>query len=174
MRKIFVIVFIVFLSSCQNDRRIMTDAVSQMIGKAIVFPDDLFVFNNPEDIDIQNYLSVRSVVVYIDAYECSICKIKEMREWDKLILRFWEMEIPTIVIVNSENIQEYIQETKLQNIKPILAYDANGVFSDINNLSDDPRLHSFLLENGSISLVGNPYTNPHVEELYLKFLNEIQ
>lgn len=91
-----------------------------------------------------------------------------MRLWEEPWQKFIDRGIPTVIILDTDDIAEYKKEVDLQKVKPLFVYDIEGKFKELNRLPENPELHSYLLKGDTVVLVGNPYMNSRLFELFLK------
>ena len=174
MRQIFhtfclFLLLMILLSSCKRRNQELLNTVNTLIGKRLSIPTQVMVFNDPEHLgrEALQYDGYK-ILIYLNPYTCSACKVKEMRLWEESWQQFIECGVPTIVLVDTEDLIGYKKEVDLQKVKPLFAYDVEGSFKSKNNLPDKPELQSFLLKKDTVVLVGNPYLNPRILELYFK------
>ena len=124
---------LVLLSSCKDRNQDLLDNVNSLIGKPLSMPSNLIVFN---DSDNQGRSLIHStdyrIIIYLDPFTCSVCKVKEMRLWDERVEHFLKRGIPTIILVDTDDILGYKKEVDLQKVKPLFAYDIEGKFMSQN------------------------------------------
>ena len=133
------------INSCKDRTQDLLDTVNALIGKQLVIPQDLIVFNDSghRGNRIRQEEGYK-ILFYLNPYSCSACKVKEMRHWEAPCLEFMDRGIPTVVLVDTEDITEHKREVDLQQVKPLFAYDVEGRFKSLNKLPDNPELQSFL------------------------------
>lgn len=164
-----VLSLLLSLSSCKSRQQALMGQVNSLIGKQLTFPEEMLFFNDAGHQGKTVFQDAGyKILIYLNPYACSACKVKEMRLWEEPWQRFIDRGIPTIILVDTDDIAEYKKEVDLQKVKPMFAYDIEGKFKDLNRLPENPNLHSYLLKGDSIVLVGNPYMNPRLFELFLK------
>lgn len=149
------------------------DQVNSLIGKQLTFPEEILFFNDAGHQGKTVFQDTGyKILIYLNPYACSACKVKEMRLWEEPWQKFIDRGIPTVILVDTDDISEYKKEVDLQKVKPMFAYDIEGIFKELNRLPGNPELHSYLLKGDSIVLVGNPYMNPRLFELFLKTIGQ--
>ena len=168
-----IVLIVLTIFSCRSRQQILLDTVNSLIGKQLIFPQELIVFN---DIDHLGKESLHDegykILIYLNPYTCSACKVKEMRLWDGPWKEFQEQGVPTIVLIDTDDMLEYKKEVDLQKVKPLFVYDVAGQFMPLNKLPENPDFQSYLLKGETIVLVGNPYMNPRLFELFLKEIEQ--
>lgn len=153
--------------SCKNNKQVLIKSVDSLLGTHIAIPEELFFFNDPDRLGktvLQD--PGYKILIYLNSNTCSVCKVKEMRMWEESYQFFSDRGVPTIILVETDTLLDYKEEVDRQKIKPLFAVDVEGKFKSLNKLPEDPLLQSFFLKGSTIVLVGNPYTNPQLLELF--------
>lgn len=158
--------------ACKNTRQSLTESINSLVGQNIIMPKDIVYFNESNHVEVFFQNADYKILIYLPKHICSTCKIKEMRMWEEVCVRFADLGVPTLVLVDTEDISFYIKEVAIQQVRPVFAYDIETQFETLNKLPDDPQLQAFLLKGNTIILVGNPFINPRICELFLTTIGE--
>ncbi len=118
------------------------------------------------------------LIVYSDSSECNLCAIKKMYDWNdyikmssalhgKIVFRF-------IVTAPKGMLEEIKKAYFFSNVQSPIYIDTTGVFLKNNpSLPSERIFHTFLLDkNDHVILVGNPLSNPNIEELFMNIIEE--
>lgn len=172
---ITVMAIIASLSSCDTSRKEQNEVVKEWIGKEIVFPENMVYSIGGDTVDPRNLSADFTVVTYIDSSGCTPCRMR-LREWDETINRLnslSDFDVRLVMVVNSslrEDVDSGIENRKF--LHP-MAEDAEGVFDKANNLPSKESYRTFLLNSDNeVVILGNPVTNPKIEDVYIKAITE--
>lgn len=120
------------------------------------------------------------MVVYVDTTECSPCTLDKMFLWNDLLMECDSLYGNTLKFVfifapKQEQIEDARFSVESSGLASCVYLDTAYTFRNVNpNMSQDRRLHSFLLnDRDSVILVGNPLENQQIRTLLIKIVNEI-
>ncbi len=156
--KSFVFVLLLSLLSCNNEiknKETLNGKIERF--KKIILPKNKLL--NRKQLKIVTYING-------DCYAC----VKELEEWKEWLVRD-SINIQFLFIYESTDtahFNSYIK--KYFNIEYPLVYDNESEYLSKNNINKyDKMFQTFLLDkNDSVILVGNPFLNKKLAELYRK------
>ena len=138
--------FMILISSCKDrDKNAISEQLNDLYGKKIEFVhQDRYVING------------RDTVIAEDKNTC------------------FNENVHFVIIVQNSDYHSFEHDAH-HNIPDFpFVYDPTGLFLTVNDLPDDNRFHSFLLDrNNKILLVGNPLGNDNLWELYKRQIREL-
>jgi hypothetical protein len=176
MKKIvFVILLLCTFAACNKygKYRKTISILDHLLGDSITFHHKNIYYINSQDTVIEDkneyeYL----IVVCTHPSDCEVCEWK-LDEWflkRKEILMYNE-NVDFKFVIQSRNYDEaghYIIHA-MPDI-PVI-YDSTGVFIKQNNLPEEQRYHTFLLDkNKKILLVGSPIGNDKLWDMYKEII----
>lgn len=174
--KVFLVSLFTFLSSCDNSR--INPAVSDLMYRHINIPLDKLekrecsYFKRKTDIDKEYTL-----IVYLEEVSCVPCEISELSKierenrndelWNKLHKTF-------IVNAHPRDVNTLYTIACGQRIENDVFFDTCGIFRKNNPVITDSKVcHSFILDSDNkVILVGNPFKNSKLKELFSKVVKE--
>ena len=149
--------FMILISSCKDrDKNAISEQLNDLYGKKIEFVhQDRYVINGRDTVIAEDKNTCFKIVVFADSLGCQPCNLR---------LGELGLKVREIKYINAHhNIPDF----------PFV-YDPTGLFLTVNDLPDDNRFHSFLLDrNNKILLVGNPLGNDNLWELYKRQIREL-
>lgn len=161
---LFVILFCGFVGCKRNP---LEREIRMHIGKEIVI-DSLNLFS----FDTIAYKSMFSkplkLIVYTDSASCSVCQMR-LPEWRIKIreLNKYQNSIEVIFIVNTSQCEIIRENARMVGLKNTILYDTTNLFKKNNELSENLKLHTFLLnEENHIILIGSPINNDKMWDMY--------
>lgn len=167
----FLCIVISLFFSCTSEERKIAE-VKQMIGRHIDFGNDYTIIPDSLSFSVQEMINGDTVVIsYLDEISCTECTIKMLKKWHEFIKRI-HPELQLLVVIKS-NCNDEIKQLILNNeLGPALLYE-NDNFKERNKLNVLAVNRTFLLNSESeIILVGEPYGNRKMMELYRYALNK--
>ncbi|MDD6015266.1 MAG: hypothetical protein PUC18_03100 [Prevotellaceae bacterium] len=115
------------------------------------------------------------IINFIDSLDCQSCKMQRFVRYEKLYgtsKKFSDVEFMYIVNTTVES-EEFLYETFCNSrVGGIVFFDTCHAFLQANpHIPDDPLFHTFVLnEQDSVVLVGDPFKNEKMEQLFLKVI----
>lgn len=161
------------IMSCGSGNKEQRDIVSEWIGREIVIPAELGfqVGNIPVDYDFD--AADFKIVTYVDSAGCTACRMK-LNEWDEFINELKgidDVEINFVLIIGAKDKYKITDILKTNSFDHPVIIDTEFDFSKFNKISEDVKLHTFLLDDdNNVVIVGNPINNPKIKELYYRLL----
>jgi hypothetical protein len=173
MSKLSLLLLCLFLSSCvscSNEGR-NTKEIKQLLGRHIDFDDDYRVIPDTMLQPVKQMLDKDTIIIsYIDELPCTECTVKMLKKWHEFVGMIGK-DIQLIVVIKEECPTE-IETLILDNhLGPVLIYE-NDKFEKRNGLGVLAVNKTFLLNSeNEIILVGEPYGNRKMIDLYSKIIN---
>lgn len=173
MRLKYHIIFLlsIFLLSCSKqdgNRNPHLNAYS--FGQKIELPKSLSIQILTKQIDYDFSNPDFTILVQIDSTDCSPCEMK-LKRWTTLINKckqFDDLNLNFIMLINED-----IKEEALKIINHDLFLHPVSFINDSAMYRFDNGYNVYLLDSENrIILIGNPLTNPKIEELYFETFNE--
>lgn len=180
----FIILCCVILSplSCGNSHdknNSYIETIANLTGKRIVFPESLHPIstlnthnNTASNIIARNY----KIIAYYGKGGCTSCRIK-LKKWAQYIESLYPdndtIVTRLIIIIPTEEERKIKYLAKYDNFNYEIMVDTDEKFRNINNISSNPYLNSYLLNNNDeIIAVGNPINNKKIGNLYRKLITK--
>jgi hypothetical protein len=160
---------LILVTACNNEKKEITETVSQLLDKEIVFPDALQskVLGRDTVIDVLGKKGYK-IVTFADSLGCTDCRlnfygwklrIKEAGEWSK--------PVDFVFIVQPRSEYELYNILKFDQINFPIFYDFNASFIRENELPTEAMYQTFLINaENKIVLVGNPIPNKVLWDMY--------
>ena len=168
----FLICFLIcglFMASCNRQKKQITEALSQMMDKAIVFPNALQakILGRDTLVDVLKKPGYK-IVTFADSSGCTDCRLN-FYGW-KLKMdeaKAWNKPVDFVFILQPKEESELVSLLKFNELGLAVYYDKNTDFIRQNRLSSDPLYQTFLINpENKIVLVGNPVSNKTLWNLY--------
>lgn len=169
-----------FLTSChkqsQQDR--IKKEIRKMMGSKIDFnfemneiSTDTIIFQAviPED--------CYRIVSFIPKIECSKCMLKIIPVMDTIAALMNKSECTKLVIITDYNDNDELQKTLGElNVSHSIYVDINNKFLEKNEMTNVMARNKTILvdKNGKIVLVGEPFHNTKMKDLYLSVVSNEQ
>jgi hypothetical protein len=165
------------LTSCRQNTNYDTGSLyKELINRKIDVIDSLPMKSGNEFLDstAKNKFFSKNlkIVVIIDGY-CSFC-FKQLKTWKDSILTlntFDKYNIPVLFYVHSNNYLPFNSYIKSINFEYPIIYDTTNCIASKNKIPDDNILNTFLLDNDTIRLIGNPVLRPKMKHIYREYIN---
>lgn len=160
-------VLLISLGACSSPVKESREAkiVKGLMGKELVFTDNLFADTPKDDQSFQDILQQKSLkIVTIVNYDCGPCR-ESINKWKEY---FNGKNIPFILIVRGGDEEFYnnIRSKESSSFRYIY-YDMNNMFELTNKIPQDIRLRTFLINReNKIRIIGNPLFNKYIAKLY--------
>lgn len=172
----YALLALLLLSGCQ--KKSVCNELSLKKNKNVLMKiSDYLLY--PEDSNIIKSWDSQSLkfVIYNDSTECSLCKIKELEEWNEIAERYnkySELGFYMLFSASGRSKTMLMSSIKCQDIHIPILIDTIGDFSKKNEHIEKCRMaHCFLIDKQNcIVLLGNPLKNKKVESMLDKILIE--
>ena len=174
INKLLFAIFCLFASlcvSCSNGDRNAKE-IKRMLGRHIDFGDDYRVIPDSMSLPIKRALEKDTIIIsYIDELSCTECSVKMLKKWQEFV-RMINKDLQLLVVIK-ENSPVEIEKLILENhLGPVLLYESDK-FKERNGLDVLAVNKTFLIDSeNKIILVGEPYGNRKMMELYSKVIND--
>ena len=164
---------IISLFSCRKEDRVIRE-IKELTGKKITF------VKGYESLCINDSLAISAIISkdikiisYIEDFPCTACTMDMLSDWIKVVKSF-EEKVGFLLVINTPQKEELFKALREHNILyPIMYYDSE-IFKEQNKLNVLTRNRTFLLnQNNEIVLVGEPFNNRKLFELYNKTIKDL-
>lgn len=165
------------LAACKNNAvREISNQLDDLYGKKIEFVHrDRYVVDGQDTVIAGDKNTCFKIVVFADSLGCQPCNLRlgelglKVRE-----IKYINENVRFVIIVQNSDYHSFEHDAH-HNIPDFpFVYDPEGMFLTVNDLPDDNRFHSFLLDkDDKILLVGNPLGNDSLWELYKQQIREL-
>lgn len=174
-KKLLYFLFVIVLySSCQRESRTVKE-VKNMYGRKIEFVNgyELLSIDSSTLSKMDVMDKTIKIVSYLEDFYCTECTYKKLLSQIEAINNLGP-EIGYIVIVHTEKKKDLLRNLRAQRISlPIMYYDTD-TFKIHNKLEVLASNRTFLLnQNNEIVLVGEPFNNRKLFELYNKTIKDL-
>ena len=166
---ITILIALVVVSCTENPQKKYEKAVMELSGKTILFPDSMrTIFGKPLAPPESEY----TIVAYFDSVGCTSCRMK-FPEWIEFMKKVTTLDpqknVELIIITDTKDKQQITSLIRQYRFPYNVINDSLGYFRSVNNLTEDKKLHSFLLDsNHKVVLLGNPTDSKPIADLYLQ------
>lgn len=179
MKKIVPVIFsclLIAFCGCSHREQDAREAVTEWIGKTLVIPENIQpeVQGDPVDYDFSDCDYV--IINYINSSGCTSCKLK-FSDWNAVMNELSAIDpssnVGLLIIANTRERGKIKQIARRDSFYHPVIIDKSGLF-EANNISKSKSnmINTWLVDNNfHICAVGNPVNNPHVKELYKKFIS---
>ena len=176
-RYVLCFALLVMLCACEHRDREMTDDIVKLEKCAIRLPlDSMISFPKGKRQSFQD--SLMKLIVFSDSNVCASCKLKMMYKWNDFLdkMQQYEKGVMAYFIFSPSNKNMRTFHCIVKDILysyPIYIDTMNVFLRSNPYIPSNPALHTFLLdENNDVILVGDPTTNPRIEELFWRTVKE--
>lgn len=158
----------------KNNKRPLDELISEWVGKKIVFPNENDLQNIGNMYRLVDYFKKQyKILVYVDSVGCVECKL-QLIKWENFIHEIDSIlpgKVSILFVVNIKESRRLEYLLKYSNINIPFVWDKKDELNRLNNFSNNPILHTFLLDrNNEVILVGNPIINNKLKNLYFNIL----
>ncbi|MDD4032659.1 MAG: hypothetical protein PHS48_05370 [Bacteroidales bacterium] len=172
MRLFCTLIGIIWLTGgCNSNKQKITETLSQMMGKEIVFPNTLQakVLGRDTVVDILEKPSYK-IVTFADSSGCTDCRLNFYGWKIKMDeAKAWKILVDFVFILQPKDDFVLLSLLKFNEFHSWIFYDKNIDFIRQNQLSSEPLYQTFLINpENKIVLVGNPVSNKTLWNLYKK------
>lgn len=146
------VVVLSFHSSCVSN-----NYNKQLFSNPITFPDSLYIIEGSKQkaMDPNKY----TLVVYVDSSECCVCKIRNVKKFNK-IAESYHHNIIVLASPSKNDIEILKQELLYEKCEYPVYIDLKNTFNEINQIPEDKRAHTFIIDDTLLPIhVGDPTTN---------------
>lgn len=173
----FSTLFIVLclFGSCTNKESELKHQLKNFLGNEIFFTKNLLLFNCQENIDSKKLIEAKQkFVIFVDKTNCTDCKLKKMFSWIPYFEDINKLGAQVVVIFETDDISNLTRAFKMYKFKFPYFVDLNGEFKKKNKLPDIENLKTFLVNNDSVILAGQPYNNNKLWSLYKEQIGRLE
>ena len=174
--KPFLIATLLFsiLTGCANHLR---EEYNSFVNSRILLPDELCLIANGEVIEHDSFDEKPKLIIYIDSTECSVCKAKSVKAFDKL----FDMSdstglFETMVILspNKSSTNSIVEDLLFTDLSYPIYVDISQSFARNNSIPEDKRMHIFLIDkNHTPVFVGDPLLSDQLMSLFKESIDKI-
>lgn len=186
MRQILIFLFFALLfksvgcKSESNKKKVLIKETSDRLvekyfNKEIeLLADELFFYNpnNIQNISFNEISNASNKIIIIIDGSCDAC-ISKLKWWNKFISDVENFDVKFLIIIESDSgfsLFEWMMEQENIINYPVFLNDDYS-FSRKNKIPSNNNFKTFLVDsNNKILLIGDPYNNKKMEELYLKII----
>lgn len=156
----------------RNDQ--LKKEVVEWVGRQIHFPSDMTFMRYALDtvpFDIHSRSQEYKILIYTGSIGCTTCNVK-LAEWIKM------MALTDSVAPGKVSYLFFLDNGKMNDIRHMLkqtglelpvCIDNNSLLNQLNQFSENPLFHTFLLDkDNQVLVVGNPTSSPDMRELYMQ------
>ena len=162
------IIFIIFWLSiigCGQSNHYIEERLKEFIGTEIIIPGDLLLLNNTAN-PIRKDAKYK-IISYVDSASCTSCYLDRFSQaWTDMIDNFKDMDFSLFIIFHSEDIEGIRTLFNSYKLNIPFFIDCYGDFKNSNNIPLEGLFHTFLLRDNTVTLVGTPFSNSKLLELY--------
>ena len=167
------------LLGCTNNTKEITANLQKLQSAPItVNTDKMAAYFDGDTITNPTFQSdAMKMVFYVDSTLCNSCNMKLLHEWQPTISQTKECNDNVDFFFIFSPSKKDIRTTKMTIKNSILEnpiyLDTLGLFRKSNpHIPSNPNLHTFLLDkDNKVILVGNPLTNPKINEMFFKLIH---
>ena len=165
------------LSSCGSSSKRIEEDVEQLYSSSINIPiHQMLRFDSHSSVpEVMRSMGFK-MVVFTDSTECSSCAIGHLNAWEPILdslMTFPEYNETVFIFAPSKtDCSKVEKELRYSDFKYPVYLDTCNIFAEVNNIPINRMMHTFLIDKESrVILVGNPLSNPKIQELLFKVLN---
>lgn len=173
-RYCLIIIGALVLCSCQKEDRV-TKEIKEMYGRKITFVSGYESISYNDSLSVDSIIKKKiKIVSYIDDFPCTSCTFNMLEDWISTIETL-SKDVIFLIILNARNKEELRANLKIHRIHLPVMYYKTDTFKIQNQLDVLARNRTFLLnQDDEIVLVGEPFQNKSMCELYKKNINKLK
>ena len=175
MKKLYLILLLSYLCSCQESREeAMLRLVNEWNGKEIKFPSrSVFTIQGKDTVDFKFQDADYKVVTYIDSVGCTSCKL-QLPRWKELMAEVDSLtdgNVPFLFYFHPKDMKELRYLTRRDAFTYPVCLDGQDELNRLNRFPTDMLFQTFLLDNDNkVVAMGNPVLNPNIKNLYIEVI----
>lgn len=177
LTRIIASLFMFSVLFCSCGQRKTNREVEAMIGTRIVVPvDSLLRFS--KSLNTASDSATYRYVVFYDSVLCSTCSLKNMLYWELLKDSVTSLgaNVDFLFIFQPPATERgmFVNELRFHRSNLNIFVDTSSCFLRNNShIPHNTNTHAFVLNNNNkIVLVGNAQNNPHIENLFFRFIKD--
>lgn len=154
----FLLIVFNLLSGCKKDNHV-DDIINGFVGKSVLLPQ-----LSDKSLDYR-------IVIFVDTMDCVPCRLQldKWRQLEKNINSNYDITFVTCQFY-CDTLRKMIKDSKLVNANVIV--DSENLLQNINRAHLYMIMNTFLLNSkNEIVLVGSPFYNDHMMNLYVKTIS---
>jgi hypothetical protein len=163
--KIFIMFFLFQFYSCTNNSK--KSFISKSHDKYLLFPENYSVINYRDTcVNLDNYNKAIKIVHLFDG-DCGFC-LNQIKKWSEFIDSYqFSDEIDFIFFTYSNN-YNFLEDFLLKNkgFDFLIFGIERDEFLSNNDIPENTSLHTFLLIEDKIKVIGSPIDNAKMQVLY--------
>ena len=165
---VLLIIFLFYcfnLAGCRQPNRQIEERLKEFIGTEVIIPESLFLFN--DRYNLINRGAKYKIISYIDSLDCTSCYLNQSAKmWSNLLNIFKNDSFSLFIILHTQDIEGIQSIFESSELDLPFFVDFYGEFKNSNQIPPETILHTFLLRNDTVILVGAPSDNSKLLELY--------
>ena len=159
-------------SSCANRSKEVaaedyTQRIEDLRNREIIFPDAMIDINSGDTIDLSGHDYI--IFNYIDSLGCATCKMK-LPIWKKFISLLdsvSEADVLTVMAIHPSARRDIPHIVRQQEFDYPVCIDVKNTIRDLNSLTTDVNLNTFLLDKRHrVITLGNPTYSNKIADFY--------
>lgn len=179
--RLTLMIGVLVISLCHSCKKQQINReIKKIYGTKIVIPDNLSVkYHGNDTLYHGQEKGLATLIIWYDSLQCAACNLKYIEKWNRLF-EYCEdstQGIKTMLIYSPSKNELYKFESslKITDFNYPVYVDYGNEFADLNSLIANCRSQKiFLLDNNQqIVLVGNPYHNNQMWNLYKSTMNTL-
>jgi len=148
---------------CKRSDQKIKELLEGFIDTQVTIPEDLLIFNNGNN-PIKRDAKYK-VISYVDSLDCTLCYLNQYHvAWTNLLAKFKDADFSLLIIFHSQDIDGIRDLFEIYKSDVPFLLDFYGDFK--TKLPPEKILHTFLLEDSTVVLAGNPFNNSKLLPLY--------
>jgi len=164
---LFLIICMSVVGCKHKNNNSLQEHLKEFVGTGITMPESLLLFN-----DINHHIredAKYKLVSYVDSLSCTQCFLNAaVVTWSNLMNKFEDSDFNLVIVFHSQDIEGLREQFKTYNLDIPFFIDFYGDFEESNKLPSERVLHTFLLEDNTVVLAGDPSNNSKLMQLYEK------
>ena len=175
MKKLYLLLLMVYFCSCQESREeAMLRLVQEWSGKEIKFPSrSVFTIQGKDTVDFDFEDADYKVVTYIDSVGCTSCKL-QLHRWKQLVAEVDSLtddSVPFLFYFHPKDMKELRYLTRRDGFTYPVCFDEQDEINRLNQFPSVMDFQTFLLDkDNKVVAMGNPILNPNIKDLYLEVI----
>ena len=177
MKKLYLLLLMVYFCSCQESREeAMLRLVQEWSGKEIKFPSrSIFTIQGKDTVDFDFEDADYKVVTYIDSVGCTSCKL-QLHRWKQLVAEVDSLtddSVPFLFYFHPKDMKELRYLTRRDGFTYPVCFDEQDEINRLNQFPSVMDFQTFLLDkDNKVVAMGNPVLNPNIKDLYLEVITQ--